>query len=163
MFSLHIKTEYLKLNMKLRNSDNILNNSVFEIPDSSALPNGGGKTFSLCNCLCFHHQIHFDIYVLLKKLFFWKSYFRNVWKFEYFSRFFAITSQKIIAAKFRKMEKMRLDELYIYVDESFPNISTFVSEKPKNAKNSRLCQLRAKYLGSQTFPRHAVCGIKLKI
>ena len=33
--------------------------------------------------------------------------------------FFAITLLKIIAANFRKMEKMRFDELYIYVDKSF--------------------------------------------
>ena len=31
------------------------------------LPSGWAKTFSLCNCFCFHHQKHFDIYVLLKK------------------------------------------------------------------------------------------------
>ena len=32
--------------------------------------------------------------------------------------FFAITQSKIIALTFRKMEKMRLDELYIYVDKN---------------------------------------------
>ena len=33
--------------------------------------------------------------------------------------FFAITRLKIIAATFRNMEKTRLDELYIYVDNNF--------------------------------------------
>ena len=65
------------------------------------------------------------------------------------------------------MEKTRLDELYIYVDNNLKNkmnISTVIYEKLKKMLNiADFANCGPKYLGPQIFPRHAVCGSKLEI
>ena len=83
---------------------------------------GESKLFSPCNSSCFHHYKDFDMYVLFKKLFSGDFIRKNRElhvNLTILAGFFAITRSKIIAATFRKMEKTRLDELYIYVDKNF--------------------------------------------
>ena len=54
------------------------------------------------------------------------------------------------------MEKTRLDELYIYIDENFLLKVIFEKLKKKMLKIAYFANFGPKYLGPQIFPRHAV-------
>ena len=87
----------------------------------------------------------------------------EIWSF--FCGFWALTRFKKVVETLRRMEKMRLDEIYLLLDEFFllrcvffELLTKYRRKIEKTVKMAEVANFGLKYLGSQSFAGHPVCG-----